>query len=105
MCSMAVADEVAPLTVGGLVLMSYPWHTPNDSKTLRTEHLPRVRNIPTLAISGDRDPFGTPAELKNAFELIQGHQVTLHILPGKGHDLKGGDADISKHIRAWLNAV
>ena len=64
MCSMAVAgaDGEPPLPAAGVVLIAYPLHPPGKPERLRTEHLGDVR-VPTLFISGDRDPFGTPEEL------------------------------------------
>lgn len=56
MASMAVAEGLA---VGGLVLLSYPLHPPGRPDTLRVEHLPQI-SVPTLVISGERDPFGRP---------------------------------------------
>jgi predicted alpha/beta-hydrolase family hydrolase len=58
MCSMAVADG---MPAAGLALLSYPLHPPGRPERLRTEHF-RDLAVPVLFVSGERDPFGSPAE-------------------------------------------
>jgi predicted alpha/beta-hydrolase family hydrolase len=96
MCSMAVADG---LPAAGVVLIAYPLHPPGRPERLRTEHLGRLR-VPSLWISGDRDPFGGPEELAQAQTLVPG-PVTSMTLPGR-HDLAGADPAIVAAIRRWL---
>ena len=100
MCSMAVADAEDPLPVAGLILVSYPLHPPAKPETLRTEHLPRI-TVPTVCISGTKDAFGTPAELKRHFRKVKG-DVTWSFLEKKGHDLKGCDDEIAATVREWV---
>lgn len=111
MCSMAVAGatgatargaprEEAPLPAAGLVLLGYPLHPPGRPERLRTEHLPRV-TVPTLFVSGDRDPFGTPEELAAAQALVAG-PVTAVTLEGARHELQGADDRIVHELRRWL---
>ena len=111
MCSMAVAGATgntakgsepheAPLPAAGLLLIAYPLHPPGKPDRLRTEHLPDL-SVPTLFVSGDRDPFGTPDELAAATASIPG-EVTIVTVPGKGHDLKGADDDVRAALRSWF---
>jgi hypothetical protein len=100
MCSMAVADG---LPAKALVLICYPLHPPGKPQQLRTEHLPRLR-VPCLFISGTRDAFGTPDELQAAAATIPGN-VTHHWIEGKGHDLKGVDAELASTVASWLRAL
>jgi predicted alpha/beta-hydrolase family hydrolase len=100
MCSMAVAEG---LPAAALVLIAYPLHPPGKPDKLRTEHLPAI-TVPCLFVSGDRDPFGTPAELRAATSVIPG-PVTHHTVEGKGHDLKGVDAPVAHVIRDWLRSL
>jgi len=111
MCSMAAAGATGntakgsepteePLPVAGLILMAYPLHPPGKPERLRTEHLPDL-HVPTLFVSGDRDAFGSPAELAAAAELVPGPATTVTI-EGKGHDLKGADDRIQAALRDWL---
>lgn len=102
MCSMANADENDPLQVAGLVLMSYPLHPPKKPENLRTEHLPRIA-APVLAISGTKDNFGTPEELRDAFEVVP-TKVEWQFLENARHELQRKDAEIGDLVKAWINA-
>ena len=99
-CSMAVAQG-AP--AAGLVLLSYPLHPPERPERLRTEHFGRI-DVPCLFVSGTRDPFGTPDELREHTEAIAG-PVTLRFVDGARHDPDSAAARqaIIKHITDWLD--
>lgn len=101
-CSMvaAGADGEPPLPVAGVVLMSYPLHPPGRPDKLRTAHLGDLR-VPVLFVSGDRDTFGTPEELRAARDLIPG-PVTSVTVEGAGHDLKRADDLVVESVRHWL---
>lgn len=103
MCSMAVADEEDPLVVAGLVLVSYPLHPPKKPEALRSEHLPRV-NVPTLCVSGTKDSFGTPDELRDAFAVVPG-DVTWSFIDNGRHELAKSDADVALQIAAWVTKL
>ena len=106
MCSMAVAggDEIGvPLAAAGLVLISYPLHPPGRPDKLRVEHFVRI-HVPCLFIHGTRDAFGTPDELRHWTATIPG-PVSHVWLQGKGHDIKGCDAQIVDAVAAWLAAL
>jgi uncharacterized protein len=58
-----VADELyAAGTSVGCVCLGYPFHPPNQPQTWRISHLAPMRG-PTLIVQGERDPFGTKAEI------------------------------------------
>lgn len=102
MCSMVAADTDDPLKVAGLILVSYPLHPPAKPEKLRTEHLPGI-TVPTLCISGTKDTFGTPAELRRHFRRVKG-DVTWSLIEKKGHDLKGCDDVIAATVSEWLKS-
>jgi predicted alpha/beta-hydrolase family hydrolase len=99
MCSMAVAEG---LPAAGLILVSYPLHPPGKPDTLRVAHLPAL-TCPCLFVSGDRDPFATPDELRHHVDVIEG-PVTVEILRG-GHDLKGRDAEVASIVKQWVASL
>ncbi len=99
MCSMAVAQG---LPAAGLVLLSYPLHPPGKPDRLRTEHFPGI-DVPVLMISGDRDPFGSPAEFDEAIRAIPG-PVTQIWLRG-GHDPRSADSVIGSAVLQWLTTA
>jgi predicted alpha/beta-hydrolase family hydrolase len=96
MCSLAVAEGQP---AAGLVLLSYPLHPPGKPENLRTEHFPELR-LPCLFVSGERDPFGSPAEFDEAVKAIPG-PVTQVWLPG-GHDPRNQDEAIAAAVKDWL---
>jgi predicted alpha/beta-hydrolase family hydrolase len=59
-----VADELfADKAIAGLVCLGYPFHPPGKPDALRTAHLETMR-CPTLIVQGERDPFGSRAEVE-----------------------------------------
>lgn len=100
MCSMAVAQG---LSAAGLVLLSYPLHPPGKPDNLRVDHFADI-DVPCLFISGDRDPFGTPAEFTEAVAAITG-PVRLEWLEGQRHDPKGCDEMIVSIVVDWLERL
>ncbi|MFC8193167.1 alpha/beta family hydrolase [Cellulomonas sp. NPDC057328] len=97
MASVAVAEG---LPAAGLLLLSYPLHPPGQPDRLRTAHLPDVR-VPVLAVSGERDPFGTPDEL-TAHLAGLGGPWTLALVPG-AHAPR--DTAVVAAVRLWWPAA
>jgi len=106
MCSMIAAgvdDLSPPSNLKGLVLVSYPLHPPGKPDRLRVEHLVDI-NVPTLFISGTRDTFGTPDEIREwTATMPKKAKVTHLFIEGKGHDLKGCDHTIAGAIKDFLD--
>jgi uncharacterized protein len=80
--SMVAADDGAL----GLVLLGYPLHPPGRATTLRVEHFARL-HMPALFVSGTRDAFGTPAELKRHAKKLKG-PVAFHWIETGDHGFK-----------------
>ncbi len=102
-CSLVVGDADDPLPAEALVLISYPLHPPGKPDTLRVEHFPRL-HVPCLFVSGTKDTFGTTDELTHWTATIPG-SVTHHWVQGKGHDLKGADAEIARVVADWIGGL
>lgn len=100
MCSMAVAAGKPAL---GLVLIAYPLHPPGKPEKLRIEHLPDIE-VPTLVVSGTRDPFGTPDELSEHFAVVPG-PVTFHWIDGARHGLEKADEEMADVVVAWITSL
>ena len=101
-CSMAVTDEENPLEIAGLVLVSYPLHPPGKPEKLRTEHLPRLQ-VPTICISGTKDTFGAPEELRSAFSVCK-NDIEWHWIEKGRHELAGADNEVSESISQWIGS-
>ena len=73
-----IADAV---NARGLVCLGYPFHPPGKPENLRTEHLAALRT-PTLIVQGERDAFGSRAEV-GAYDLSAA--ITVHWLADGDH--------------------
>ncbi len=98
MASMAVADG---LGVAGLVLLSYPLHPPGKPDRLRVDHLADI-SVPTLFVSGTRDPFGTPEEFAPWVESVAGPTEVVWV--GGAHDPRD-DAAVASAVAQWLASL
>ncbi len=92
--SMVVAalGKDAAAKVDVLTLFSYPVHPPGKPERARTEHLPDI-TVPTVFTHGTSDPFGTPAEVRAAAELIAARTAVVEIA-GARHDLGSKSLDV-----------
>ena len=77
----------------GLIFFGYPLHPPAKPAQRRDQHLPNVA-APMLFLSGTRDPFGSPNELRALVDgLTLGAArtasmlVTLELFEGGDHSL------------------
>lgn len=76
------APSAAP-RLEGVVCLGYPFHPPGKPEKTRIDHFPDI-GCPVLICQGDRDPFGTKAEIEN-------YRLPSHVqfcwLPDGNHDL------------------
>ena len=75
----------APGLVERLLLLSYPLHPPKRPEQMRTTHFPSLQT-PALFVSGERDGFGSKAEMEAALKLIPARTELLMVV-GAGHEL------------------
>ena len=94
-CSVAVAEG---LPAAALALLSYPLHPPGKPEKLRTEHFAQIK-VPTLFVSGMKDPFGTPDEFGEHVPQIPG-ETQLEWITGN-HSPKDNDAVVDL-VRTFL---
>ncbi len=97
MASM-IADQAG---VRGLVCLGYPFHPPGKPEKLRTAHLESL-TTPTLICQGERDPFGTKAEVAT-YELSPA--IALAWLPDGDHGLEPRKASGHTTERNWADTV
>src|SRR5262245_60276176 len=84
-----IADELyREGRIVGLACLGYPFHPPKMAKQLRTAHLMALR-CPALIAQGERDPFGTRAEVEG-YGLSPA--IRMHWAGDGDHDLgpRGG---------------
>ncbi|HEY1738246.1 MAG TPA: alpha/beta family hydrolase, partial [Acidimicrobiia bacterium] len=70
----------------GLLLLAYPLHAPGRLQDRRADHFPQLR-MPVLFVSGTRDSFGAPDELRDAARAIRG-RVTWHWIETGDHSFR-----------------
>jgi predicted alpha/beta-hydrolase family hydrolase len=75
-----------------LVFLGYPLHPPRKPEQPRSAHLPRIA-VPMLFVQGERDPFGTPAELAPLLASLP--RARLLAIAGGDHSLA-----VPKKLRA-----
>ncbi len=90
---LAAADDADALGITGVVALGYPLHPPGKPQQLRAAHLSRIR-VPMLIVQGERDPFGTPAELRPILDHLaereraeRAERMTLHVVENGDHSL------------------
>mgnify|MGYP000845503462 CR=1 FL=1 len=71
----------------GVLALSFPLHPPGRPEKSRVDELAGVP-APVLLISGDRDPFGSPDELRAAIASGQAGPRTLRLVVGSTHSFR-----------------
>ncbi len=91
----------ASSALAGVVALGYPLHPPGKPQQVRTAHLPAI-TAPVLIVQGERDAFGTPAELAPVIGTMRA-PVTLHVVAGGDHSLAvRGRSDTGEPIDAVI---
>lgn len=76
----------------GVVALSFPLHAPGKPEKSRAEELSSVP-APVLLVSGDRDPFGSPDELRAAIASGQAGRRHLVVVQGQAHSFRARKSD------------
>jgi len=97
-CSVGVAEGA--FGAAGLVLLSYPLHPPGKKEKLRVDHFGAI-DVPTLFVSGLRDPFGSPAEFNEHVRSVSG-PVRFDWIKGN-HSPRGQETEILDSIRSFFS--
>ena len=97
----------------GVLALGYPLHPPGRPDQPRVAHLPSIA-APVLIVQGERDSFGTPAELRPVIKTMRA-AVTLHVVAGGDHSLavpkssatpqKEVYATVLDTIASWIHSV
>ena len=70
----------------GLVFLGYPLHPPGKPQQVRVSHLPHVIH-PMLVVQGAKDAFGTPAELRLFFDVLEA-PTEIYVVEQGNHSLE-----------------
>jgi len=82
--SLLAAEKGELLNIKGVVCLGFPFHPPAKPNNYRGEHLIDIET-PTLIVQGERDPFGTRAEIAK-FDFSD--QVQVEFLVDGDHSFK-----------------
>ena len=82
--SLVADEQFAAGRIDRLVSLGYPFHPPGSPEKLRTAHLQDLRT-PTLICQGERDTFGTRAEVET-YPLSSA--INIVWMADGDHDLK-----------------
>jgi predicted alpha/beta-hydrolase family hydrolase len=93
-----IADEAA---VSGLVCLGYPFHPVGKPDQLRVKHL-QVIKTPTLILQGERDTFGSKAEVAT-YNLPT--TIKIQWLTDGDHSFKARKSSGSSESQNWQTAI
>lgn len=68
----------------GVVCLSFPLHPPGKRASSRIDELATVGG-PAVVVQGDKDPFGTPDEVRAALKGAGRADVAVHAVEGATH--------------------
>ena len=107
--SLAAQEFFDGSATAGLLCLGYPFHPPDKPQSLRTAHLETL-TVPTMICQGERDPFGTRAEvagyaLPDAIRLHWASDGDHDLAPRKATGLTDEDnwRAAADAIAGWLN--
>ncbi len=81
--SLIAQEAFAAGKISGLVCLGYPFHPTSKPEQLRTAHLEKLE-CPALIVQGERDPFGTRAEVE---AMTLSRAIEFHWASDGDHDL------------------
>ncbi len=87
----------ATLGAAGVVALAFPLHPPRRPERSRAAEL--EAGVPVLVVQGERDPFGTPDEVRRAAPA----GVLVEPVAGD-HSLRRGAAAAAAVVTGWLAA-
>lgn len=97
------------LSVRSVVFLGFPLHPPGEPKKRRDAHLAHVAQ-PKLFVSGTRDPFASPRELRALTKklgaklvLVDSGDHSLEVTRASGLDQREVDARIWDEVAAFVS--
>ena len=77
-------DKAKDNSISACICLGFPFHPPKKLDKYRGDHLSKL-NTPTLILQGERDTFGTRAEI-DSYSLS--NSVTVNYIPDGDHSFK-----------------
>ncbi len=87
---------------GGVVALAFPLRPPRAPGRERPSRLPELMGagVPVLVVQGERDPFGSAAELRADLLATPGRGIAVVEAPGADHSLRKGVDALA--VTGWL---
>lgn len=101
-CRTAAATDAI-----GVLALAFPLHPPGKPDRTRAPELQAV-SVPVLVLQGDRDPFGSPAEIR---ATTPPESVRIERVPGANHGfaVRKGEPpvldDLTGTVTSWLDEL
>jgi uncharacterized protein len=93
----------AAVGASSVLALSFPLHPPGKPEKSRLDELLAV-TVPTLAIQGNRDAFGTAIELGAACVGRGAHALTVVEASGD-HSLRQDPAEVAELVMDWMEGI
>jgi predicted alpha/beta-hydrolase family hydrolase len=93
----------AEVGAAGVVALAFPLHPPGKPEKSRVEELVGVA-VPVLVVQGERDPFGTEAEITAAAGRAPGQGRSIVTVPGD-HSLRQATDRIAAAVVSWAAGI
>ncbi|WP_122263281.1 alpha/beta family hydrolase [Ornithinimicrobium cerasi] len=106
-CRSAVDGRGRPRPgIAAVICLAFPLHPPGAPDRSRAEELlrPVAAGLPTLVVQGDRDPFGTPEEVRQAVGAPAPGWFVLHQVRA-AHSPARDTATVLLPVRDFLAAL
>ncbi len=97
----AIHQENTGTPVAGCICLGYPFHAPGKPGKVRADHLADIKT-PCLILQGDRDPFGTKAEIAG-YRLSA--SINLHFIEDGEHSFIPRKSSGRTKTENWGSAV
>lgn len=112
-CRTSPGDAESGLPRADAVLcLAFPLHPPRRPDRSRAAELatPVRLGIPTLVLQGGADPYGSPAEVREALGDVPGHQArdttSLHLVEVPGnHSPSRDQVRVTRTVHSWLQQL
>lgn len=97
-----IACRTWDAALAGIVALSFPLHPPGKPERSRLGELASV-GVPVLLVSGARDPFGSPDELRAALAAPHAGPRELVLVPGATHAFpRAAGASLAEAVAAFV---
>jgi uncharacterized protein len=93
----------AALRADAVVALAFPLHPPGKPERSRADELAAAA-VPGLVVQGDRDPFGSPDDVRAALPAGSASRISVVGVPGD-HSLRRAGGTVGALVADWLAGI